>query len=172
MFLNGLKVKSIIRKLKNETQNRAYIPSPTSIKSVGIIQKEERSFDPKKITQLAAVLGIKEKDIEIISYVNKISKDQKVVEGIFSESGIGWNAALKTSNLKTFTSKKFDILLSYYSEDRLSLKVISGLSKATFKVGVNHQEEALHDLTISTEVGQEDIFINELEKYLQILKII
>lgn len=172
MFLNGLKVKSIVRKLKNETQNRVYIPSPASIKSVGIIQKEEHSFDSKKITQLATVLGIKEKDIEIISYVNKISKDQKEVEGIFSESGIGWNAALKTSNLKTFASKKFDILLSYYSEDRLSLKVISGLSKATFKVGVNHKEEALHDLTISTEVGQEDIFINELEKYLQILKII
>lgn len=172
MFLNGLKVKSIVRKLKNETQNRAYVPSSTSIKSVGIIQDEERSFDNKKIIRLAEVLGVKEKDIEVISYVHKISKDQKEVEGIFSESGIGWNATLKTSNLKTFTSKKFDILLSYYTEDRLSLKVISGLSKATFKVGLNHKEEALHDLIISTEVGKEDIITNELEKYLQILKII
>ncbi len=172
MFLNGLKVKSIVRKLKNETQNRRYAPSSTSIKSVGIIQDEACSFDSRKITQLAGVLGIKEKDIEIISYVHKISKDQKEVEGIFSESGIGWNATLKTSNLKTFASKKFDILLSYYTDDRLSLKVISGLSKATFKVGLNHKEEALHDLIISTEVGQEDVFTSELEKYLQILKII
>ncbi len=172
MFLNGLKVKSILRKLKKETENRMYVSSRTVIRNVGIVQEEQTSFDSKKITQLVKILGIKEKDIEILSYVDKIQKDQKEVEGIFSDSGIGWNATLKTSNLKMFTSKKFDILLSYYTEDRLSLKVVSGLSNATFKVGLNHKGEELHDLIITTKIGQEDVFINELEKYLQILKII
>lgn len=172
MFLNGLKTKSIVRKLKTETKNRRYTPSHTTIQSVGIIQEEQTPFDSKKIAQLVAILGIKEQHVEVISYVDKIQKDQKEVKGIFSESGIGWNATLKTSNLKTFASKNFDILLSYYTEDRLPLKVVTGISNATFKVGLNHKEEALHDLIITTTIGQEGIFIDELEKYLQILKII
>lgn len=172
MFLNGLKTKSIIRKLKNEVASRTYVPSGTPIRSIGILQEEAVPFDKKNREQLAKVLGIQEKDIEILTYVTTLSKDQKEVEGTYSVKSIGWNGIAKTASLKTFIAKDFDILLSYYTEDRLPLRWVSGLSKAVFKVGLIKEEESLHDLVITTATGEETVFINELEKYLRILKIL
>lgn len=171
MFLNGLKEKSIIRKLKNETERRVYSPSGRSIRSIGILQDGNVPFDVKKLKDLATVLGIKEKDIEVLSYIPKLPKDQKNDRGVYSEKGIGWNATLKTTVLKEFVARDFDILLSYYTEDRLPLQLVSGLSKATFKVGLIKDEQSFQDLVITTTIGEETLFINELEKYLQILKI-
>ena len=172
MFLNGLKTKSIIRKLKNEVASRSYVPSGKPVCRVGILQEEEVPFDTRKLMLLAKTLGVKEKDIDILSFVAKPTKDQKEVEGIYSVKSIGWNGTLKTESLKTFIAKDFDVLLSYYTEDRLPLRLVSGLSKATFKVGLIKEEEGFHDLVITTSIGQETLFINELEKYLRILKIL
>lgn len=172
MFLNGLKVKSIIRKLKNKVANRSYTPSGSPIRTLGILQDEGAYFDIKKRTVLAKALGIKEDDIEVFTYVTKLPKDQKEIEGKYSAKSIGWNATLKSAALKAFVLKDFDVLLSYYTEDRLPLRLVSGLSKATFKVGLIKEEEGLHDLVITTAIGEELILINELEKYLRILKIL
>ena len=171
MFLNGLKAKSILRKLKKETESRSYTPSGKQIRRIGILQESAKPFEKNSIEQLAHVLGIKPKDVEVLSYVPKLLKDQKNDPGEYSEKGIGWNASLKTTTLKEFVAKDFDILLSYYAEDRLPLQVVSGLSKATFKVGLIKDEQSFQDLVITTAIGEETLFINELEKYLQILKI-
>ncbi len=172
MFLNGLKTKSIIRKLKKAIASRSYTPSRKPIRRIGILQEGNVPFDVKKIKLLTTALGIKEKDVEVLSYIPKLSKDQKNDSDVYSESGIGWNATLKTIALKDFVARDFDILLSYYTEDRLPLQLISGLSRATFKVGLMKEEQSLHDLVITTAMGEESIFITELEKYLRILKIL
>ncbi|WP_299678873.1 hypothetical protein [uncultured Dokdonia sp.] len=169
--MNGLKAKSILRKLKKETESRTYTPSGRQIRSLGIVQEGDRPFDANKIKQLAATLGIKENDIVVLSYMPKLSKAQKDAPGVYSGKGIGWNGTLKTTTLKEFVAKDFDILLSYYSEDRLPLQIVSGLSKATFKVGLIEDAQSFQDLVITTAIDEETLFINELEKYLQILKI-
>ena len=172
MFLGGLKAKSILRKLKKETESRIYSPSGQPVRRIGILQDENHAFDPKKIKPLATVFGIQEKDVTILSYVPKLPKERKEETNVYSEKGIGWNGTLKTPSLKEFVQKDFDLLLSYYSEDRLPLRLVSGLSKATFKVGLIRDEESFQDLVITTAIGEETLFIDELEKYLQILKII
>lgn len=172
MFLNGFKVKSIIRKLKNKVANRNYTPSGSPIQTLGILQDEGAPFDKKKRTVLAKALGIKENDIEVFTYVAKLPKDQKQIEGMYSVKSIGWFATLKTATLKAFVAKDFDVLLSYYTDDRLPLRLVSGLSRATFKVGLAKEEDGLHDLVIITKIGEEMVLINELEKYLRILKIL
>ena len=172
MFLNGLKEKSITRKLKNKVANREYTPSGRPIRTLGILQEKGAPFEIKSRTALAKALGIKENDIEIFTYVAKLPKDQKEIEGMYALKSIGWNATLKTAFLKAFVAKDFDVLLSYYTEDRLPLRLISGLSNAVFKVGLIKEEDGLHDLVITTGIGEEMVLINELEKYLRILKIL
>ena len=172
MFLNGLKTKSIIRKLKKVVASRSYTPSGNPIRRIGILQEEGVPFDVKKIASLAKSLGIKQNDVEVFSFTTTPTKDQKEVEGIYSVKSIGWNGTAKTATLKAFVEKDFDVLLSYYTEDRLPLRLVSGLSRATFKVGLMKEEQGLHDLVITTAIGEETIFINELEKYLRILKIL
>lgn len=172
MFLNGLKTKSIIRKLKKEVASRSYIPSGKPIRRIGILQEGNVPFDVKRIAPLTKALGVKENDVEIISFLLKPTKNQNEAEGIYSVKSIGWNGVAKTDTLKAFIAKDFDILLSYYTENRLPLRLISGLSKATFKVGIVKEEESLHDLVITIAIGEETLFISELEKYLRILKIL
>lgn len=172
MFLNGLKEKSIIRKLKKKVANREYIPSGTPIRTLGILQEQGAPFEIKNRSVLAKALGITENDIEVFTFVGKLPKDQKEIEGMYAVKSIGWNATLKTAALKAFVAKDFDVLLSYYTEDHLPLRLVSGLSKAIFKVGLTNEEDGLHDLVITTAMGEEMILINELEKYLRILKIL
>jgi hypothetical protein len=172
MFLNGLKIKSIIRKLKKEVASRSYVPSGKPIRRVGILQEEGAPFDIKKIASLTKALGIKENNVDVFSFILKPVKDQKEVEGVYSVKSIGWNGILKTTTLKAFVAKDFDVLLSYYTEDQLPLRLVSGLSRATFKVGLIREEQGLHDLVITTAIDEESLFVSELEKYLRILKIL
>jgi len=172
MFLNGLKEKSIVRKLKNKIANREYTPSGRQVRTLGILQEKGAPFDVKSTKVLAKALGIEENDIEIFTYQAKLPKDQKEIQGMYALKSIGWNATLKTASLKAFVAKDFDVLLSYYTDDRLPLRLVSGLSNAVFKVGLIKEEDGLHDLVITTAIGEEMLLINELEKYLRILKIL
>ncbi len=172
MFLNGLKAKSIVRKLKKEIELREYQPSHKTIRKVGILQDEKTIFDKKQLAVLAKSIGVAVTDIKIFTFVKTIPKDQSERADIFSDKQIGWKATLKTADLKAFKNTEFDMLINYYVDDHLPLKTLGVLSKAVFKIGMNKTHVLWNDLIIETTIGQESIFIEELKKYLQILKII
>lgn len=172
MFLNGLKVKSILRRVNAVISERKYAPLKSKPVHIGLVQNQAHPFSISKLDKLAKSLGVRKNHITMLSFVSALSKEDKKNETLLSASHIGWNGVFKAAYLKEFSQKRFDILISYYEKDELPLVAMNGLSKAGFKVGISPLVERMNDLTILVKEGEEDVFIAELEKYLKILKII
>ena len=171
MLFDSLKTKSIVKKMEEFIKKRYYVPSLGAPKTVGILQKDSELFDKESIDQLRAVFG-KHLEIEVLTYVSVLKKEDKESEVLFSNKQIGWNGVFKGEALKRFSQKRFDILISYYSEHNLMLEYVTASSEATFKVGVLENGDAINDLTILSTKGKKRVFVKELQKYLKILKII
>ena len=171
MFLGGLRAKSILRKIKEQVANRSYEYKKASLLKIGIIQTEHQHIDEAGVALLAETLEVKSEDITIITYVKKASKEELASGSLFSEHQIGWKGQPKHEVLKSFTNTPFDIVVSYYTTSDLGLLATTAYSKARFKVGLNTEISGLNDLVIEGVIGDFTLFVKELKKYLQILKI-
>lgn len=172
MFLNRLKTKSIIKQLEKANRKRVPVTVGNRLKSLCVIEMNDHKFDRKKVRKLAALLSLKEENIMFRSFVknkNKADKDNLV---LFSSKDIGWRGVFKTSGLKEFKATSFDIIISYYTEEHITLSAISSLANGKFKVGLRENIYQTHDLSLEVQVGDTDVFLAELEKYLKILKIL
>ncbi len=171
MFLDGLKAKSILRKIKVQVDNRRYEYRKKTLSSIGVIQTETHRLEKSDITQLASDLGIKNENITVITYAKKPSKTDVVAGNLFSEGQVGWNGQPKQEVLKSFANASFDVLLSYYTPNNLVAMAITAFSNAHFKVGLSNEVEGLNDLVIERVGDDVQLFASELKKYLHILKI-
>ena len=172
MFLNKSKTKSIVKQLDRVNSKRAPVTVGNKLKSLCIVEVDEHKFDRKKIKKLSALLKVKEKDIVFRSFVKTKSKEDKENPVLFSPKDIGWRGVFKTPSLKELNKVNFDIIISYYTEDNITLNAVSSLTKGKFKVGLRENAYQAHDLSLEVKVGETDIFLSELEKYLKILKIL
>jgi hypothetical protein len=172
MFLNRLKAKSIIRKLEKANSERIPVTVGNDRKTVCIIETENHKFNRQKLKQLARVLNVNEENIQFRSFIKQIKKEDKDEPELFSANDIGWNGVFKASGLKEFKKTNFDILISYYTQAHLAVSAVSSLGRAKFKVGLGEDLYQTHDLSLEVPVGETDLFLSELEKYLKILKII
>lgn len=171
MFLNGLKTKSIIRRLKKVNKKRIPVTVGNALQSVCIVETEANKFDRKKLTKLASILSTHKKNFHFRSFVPQRKKEDKDNLELFSSKDIGWKGVFKTKGLKDFAKTDFDILISYYKSGNLVLNSVSSLVNGKFKVGLGEDAYAAHDLNLEVGVGETDVFLSELEKYLKILKI-
>ncbi len=172
MFLKGLKAKSVLKKMGKVSETRQYQPSTGKIKTLAILQNRSFPFDSSKIKELANALGIVEREVQLLEYSASISKEQKAHSGIYNASHLGWKGVFKNKSLKDFEKSNFDILLSYYHTDELALQAMTVFSNARIKVGISHNFEHLNDLTICVSNNEEALLIEELKKYLKILKVL
>ena len=106
-----------------------------------------------------------------MSFVPKKNKEEKGNKTLFSSKDISWRGVFKTPHLTKFSNQKFDLLISYYAADNLVLNAVSSLTTSNFKVGLHSDLYDTHDLVLTVDVNQTDLFIEELNKYLEILKI-
>lgn len=172
MFLNGLKRKSIIRKLQQENVNRSPITEGNKLRSIGIVEGTIEQFDRKKVKDLCESLGVKDENVYFMSLVPKKAQGEDGVASLFCPKDIGWKGVFKTPHLKKFSTRNLDLLISYYTEDQLALNAVSSLTKSKFKVGLKNDHYHTHDLILEVRTEETDVFIQEVVKYLKILKII
>lgn len=171
MFLNGLKAKSIIRKLHQENAKRSPITVGNTLRSIGIVEGAIEQFDRKKVKDLCLLLDVKKENVHFMSFTPKIAKGDHDVSSLFCGKDIGWKGVFKTPHLKDFGARNVDLLISYYMEDLLALNAVSSLTKSKFRVGLKDDHYQTHDLVLEVKTEATDVFIKELIKYLKILKI-
>ena len=68
-----------------------------------------------------------------------------------------------------FLSREYDLLINYYTEEKLLLQLMTLKAKSRIKVGFGGVDEKLNDLIIKTSLGDFKTFKAELKKYLVIL---
>lgn len=169
MILRGLKEKSNKKYINSTLRKRVVSNSSNKIQQLGILINSDEDIDYAWFNTLAAALNINENKVEIIAFTSNIKEEDYDFSPTYNPKHLGWKGSLKHVDLKRFTQTDFDLLISYYTEDSIALKLLTAASKAKFKVGILQEDERLNDLIIKTERNDFDTFKSELLKYLNIL---
>jgi len=174
MILKGFKRNALKKNLETLLKKRSaqgeYI---TELKNLAVLIDASKSADMKSVLKLANDLGVSKGSLKIMGY----KEDQKDIEedqnaGYYNDKCFGMNGVIKSTALKEFVNKEYDVLINFYSEDKLELNYIATASKAKFKVGLAEIDNRINDLVIGKAINDVNLFVSELKKYLKILQFI
>jgi hypothetical protein len=168
MFLNFLKKFLLKRKLNKALSIQAYHFSIEKIKTVGLLIDETYFAEKNQLTQGLKAYGIEEQEVSLLLYHDK-NKKRDLNFASFSLKSISWSGFIRDEDVIDFTSKNFDLLISFYDVEKPALLCVTQQSKAGFKVGFSTIDKRLNHLIIETTAENSAIFIEELFKYLKIL---
>jgi len=165
MFLNYLKDFSTKKLVKNNLSNVKHLASNNKIKTVGIIFDESYFYEREDLVKELILKGIDEKNITILVYKDKLKKNEVFDYPIFSQKDLNWNCTIDKKEVKDFIIEPFDLLINYYDTEKVSLLLVSNLSKASFKVGFASIDKRLNHFMIDTNAENYKVFMTELFKY-------
>jgi hypothetical protein len=154
--------KALTKKLNNTTAKEV---SATPIQSVGLIVNADVTENFQHIIK-SLRLNVA---VDVLCFHKTFQKTRTVDYPVFYEKDFGWKGKAKSPELKQFLEKSFDVLISYYNDDIVSLHLASGLQASNFKVGISGSSQEIHDVIIQTKTEDVTTFAKELHTYLQIL---
>ena len=170
MFLNYFKDISTKKIVKNRLSNVKHLASDKVIKTVGIIFDETYFYEREALILELIKHGIDENNIRVLVYKDKIKKNEVFDFPVFSHKDLTWHGTVDKKEVKDFIAVPFDLLINYYDTEKTALLLVSHLSKASFKVGFSSIDKRVNHFMITTNAENYKVFLDELFKYLKILK--
>jgi len=170
MFLNYIKNYFLLNFLKNNIHNTNVSKEISTIQTIGLLIDE--SYFSEKEALIAEIIanGIFKNNIKIIVYTDKWKKNEAYSYPTFGIKHLNWNIQITEPTVREFIKEKFDLLISYYDVEKAFLKKVTNNSRAQFKVGFSSVDKKLNHLMINTNVENHAVFVQELFRYLKILK--
>ena len=161
-FLNR-KIDDSIKSLKNLERNFS-----RPINKVGCIIDTNLDVDYYQILELIEEIGLKEKDIKIISFSDTNFNDPFSKMRI-SKDSISFYGNIVSSDANEFISYEYDLLINYFGNNKI-LTLISSKVNAKFRVGFDNSNKDINDIIFSNIFNNFAKFSNELIKYLKKIK--
>ncbi len=170
MILKVFKEKSNKKYLNKLLINRHVNVTNGKVKSLGVIVNVDEFADLKEFESLKDLSLLKDSKVEVIAYTSKKDTETTTTNAAcYNAKDFGYRGVLKKEALSSFVNKPFDVLISYYTQDVLELKLLTASSKAKLKIGLLQADERINDLIIKTPTNKFNIFKDEVFKYLTIL---
>ena len=169
MFIKYIKEISLKKILKRSLHNVKPSSLITPIQTVGLVIDESYFYDKEQLMQELVACGIKENNIKMIVFRDKIKKNEIFSQPTFSNNDVSWKGDLKQIFATDFVNTPFDMLISYYDIEKAPLLLITNQSKSLFKVGFSTVDKRLNHLMINTNAENHKVFVHELFRYLKIL---
>ncbi|AIN74394.1 hypothetical protein SL053_001656 [Flavobacterium psychrophilum] len=169
MFIKYIKEISLKKILKRSLHNVKPSLLTTPILTVGLVIDESYFSDKEQLTKELVACGVKESNIKMIVFRDKIKKNETFSQPTFSNNDMSWKGTLSPIFVKDFINIPFDMLISYYDTEKAPLLLITNHSKALFKVGFSTVDKRLNHLMINTNAENYKVFVHELFRYLKIL---
>ncbi|MEN1784795.1 MAG: hypothetical protein AAGF77_06595 [Bacteroidota bacterium] len=163
------KVKAGQRSLNEELQKPRSFSNKQGISAVGCIVDMDKFEDAERFQSLRQLLKLTPNAIQIIGYKKDDDKQGMFSIAFCTDKDLGWNGTIENSDFAEFSGRQYDLLINYFLDDRLLLKLMSAKVNARIRVGVKHADSALNDLIFDCGLGDFEIFQKELKKYLEIL---
>lgn len=175
MFLQALKdkfkQKSGEKYLKNELLS---VPeagiSKKGLNKVGVIVDLDNFQNADLFYQLIELLNLRPNAVKIMGYRSFYDKNSPYATPVFSDKDLGWGGAIENSYALEFLTKEYDLLLNYYIQDTLILKLMTVKTKARIKVGFAELDPNLNDIILQSPMNDFNTFKTELKKYLKVLQ--
>lgn len=169
MFLNYLKNYFLKYTLKNKWREVVPFSSGLTITSIGILIDEVVFKEKAALIEDLVAKGFQENAISILVYRETINPKIPYPFASYSLESIDWNGNFKDPVVTQFVNKEFDMLISYYNQEKSALLLVTESSKAKFKVGFSSVNKRFNHFMITTAIEEYRVFVNELIKYLRIL---
>jgi hypothetical protein len=160
----------IKKSLNKSLRNINIISDITIIKSVGLIIDESMFSKKEALIKEIIANGIDKSNIEVIVFRDKFNKDEVFHYPTFSNKHLSWGGKFTEKVVNDFIKDRFDLLISFYEQEKAPLMLLTLKSKAGFKAGFASIDKRLNHLLIETQTNNYKIFVHELFRYLKILK--
>ena len=163
---NGYLNRNIKRSITNLNYNRKDFKLP--ILKVGCIIDTNLDVDYFQILELMEKIGLKQKDVKIISYSDTAFNDPFSKMRI-SKDSINFYGKIVSADANEFISYDYDLLINYFGDNEI-LTLISSKTNSNFRVGYSESNKNINDIMFSNFFNNFEKFSNELIKYLKFLK--
>ena len=163
---NGYLNRNIKRSIANLNDNRKDFKLP--ILKVGCIIDTNLDVDYFQILELMEKIGLKQKDVKIISYSDTAFNDPFSKMRI-SKDSINFYGKIVSADANEFISYDYDLLINYFGDNEI-LTLISSKTNSNFRVGYSESNKNINDIMFSNFFNNFEKFSNELIKYLKFLK--
>lgn len=158
--------KNVMKRLTNVSSNG----STSSIKKVAVILDEKLLDFKNEIKETLMQHKIIDRHITFITYKSKLHKGEIPQFDEITPKDINSSAIFHTGRLNWHFETKYDLLINFYDEANPIMMLLTQMTNADFKVGFASTDKRLNHLVINTKTKDVSVFMDELIKYLQILK--
>tara|TARA_B100000242_G_scaffold294379_1_gene276959 strand:+ start:7784 stop:8305 length:522 start_codon:yes stop_codon:yes gene_type:complete len=158
--------RNIKKSIANLNDNRKDFKLP--ILKVGCIIDTNLDVDYFQILELMEKIGLKQKDVKIISYSDTAFNDPFSKMRI-SKDSINFYGKIVSADANEFISYNYDMLINYFGDNEI-LTLISSKTNSNFRVGYSESNKNINDIMFSNFFNNFEKFSNELIKYLKFLK--
>jgi hypothetical protein len=169
MFLKFIKDFGLKKIIKKSLSVYKPVSSPDVVVTVGILLDESYFFDKEGLIKELMANGIAEKNIETLSFKERIKPKEIVDCCHFIRKDISVTGTFEKADVSAFINRPFDMLISYYDVEKAPLLLATLKSKANFKVGFSSIDNRFNNFMISSQAEKFTEFVSELFKYLKIL---
>lgn len=174
MFLKKLKEKLKIKAARTFLKQGLNRPSPIverekGIHSVGCIVDLDKFDHADLFYEFVDEFSLHPNAVKIIGYKEFYDKNSPYSTPVFSDKDLGWKANIENSYALEFLNREYDLVVNYYTDDKLLLQLMTLKTRARLKVGFGEVDKNLNDLIMNTPMEDFRTFKQELGKYLRIL---
>ncbi len=172
MILKGLKRNAIKKNMESHLEKRNSSNGISSLKTLAILIDASLPVNILALVKLANELGVTSENLTVVGY----KEDKEIIDdkdaAYYNDKSFAVNGSVKNNALQGFIDKNYDVLISFYTVDKIELNFVAAASKAKLKVGFAEIDHRINDLIIGATMNNTNLFIIELKKYLKILQII
>nr|WP_313777736.1 MULTISPECIES: hypothetical protein [Allomuricauda] len=145
------------------------VPKKKGISRIGCIVDVDNFHNAEAFYDLIEEYSLRPNAIKIIGYKREYDKNSPYAIQIYSDKDLGWKGEIENGYVLEFLGREYDMLISYYEEDNLMMKLLSVKTKARIKVGLGTLDPKINDLILNTPLKDFQLFKSELKKYLKVL---
>lgn len=141
-------------------------------KEIGILFDGTETENRAIILQFSEKLKEENKHVELLGFVKNSKLAVDLDFPFYTKKNLNWFFVPSGEYISYFMHKPFDILISAYTIDNISLEYIAACSHAKFRVGKYSENKThCHDFMINTE-GNEELhdFMLQVSHYIKIIK--
>ena len=171
MIFKSLHESLLNKKIKKslnvlDSENRV---KPNPIKTIGCIVDPMFPVDVNNFYKLAFKIGLKEKDLKIITFQEDDNGFNIFSNMNITPSSISFIGEIKGNDSLEFISYDFDLLINFFNDNNV-LTLLSSKVNAKFRVGFDSVDSKLNDLIFSKKIKKFKDFEVEFVKYLKLIK--
>ena len=170
MILRALKENSCKNFITKYATHNTSTVNNNKINTVLLLICVEEISILSELTPLSSALNIPQGNIKIVSFTKNKPPKTDFLNHPFYIYDFGWNGNINNPHLNEVINSHFDMLINLSEANYTLLNLITLKSKANFKVGISKKQSRLFNFVINIKLKELSLFIQELKKYLQILK--